>query len=654
MNLLVTTKFDAIYSRLFQGLLPQQIDPKGDMNKFYSDLLELDVDRTLLEQKLQRLTKEQCYGNLKPVFNSLFSSYIYWARSTQTTKAIHALQSLCILIKSILSKNPTGWEVIQILSGGAKESDGLFMSLTSLVDLHLKDDNIPGIDYPLNLICRGEAQTLTFAIAMNRHLAAQMALIFICGIGQMSPGAYFLRIDMYPSITHFISSLEQYTLEAALLLAILANYHRSDASELNLYFKHIKAAEDRVVMHKICQATANSLDICVKAYQEADMEDSQSTLMSTLGSVFGRFQTHWPPSTKDSVVFYRPIEACVSLLPVYELLSNNPIFSSVLTTKNGSGSTGLLFTSLSLSSYLLVHANSTSSPRSLAYANLSLTWLLLLSTNSQVMESLTQPATSYPGPVHTCRQKQPLLPNPSSDQRPVCALLDCCVLWIRHNLNKRLEVQNHICELPCPGSRPMQKAAIVSGYVSIDKSTDFQSDYYWKELWSCILLLLEFLANKLDGLYTTGGVEKLVQETIVLLNICLSGCSSFLPSPHAIHELIYELVHGYEIIQKQAALLRTLALSSSMSIPEPQTKAPSQLLTSMLETVGHYKTKIALVGKISATQAMQTVAREIDRDGLYGVTEAQHIVLPKRSNEIFGFAKYGSADILAWLSSYER
>ncbi|KAJ3834815.1 hypothetical protein F5878DRAFT_727952 [Lentinula raphanica] len=610
MNLLVTTKFDAIYSRLFQGLLPQQIDPKGDTNKFYSDLLELDVDRTLLEQKLQRLTKEQCYGNLKPVFNSLFSSYIYWARSTQTTKAIHALQSLCILIKSILSKNPTGWEVIQILSG---------------VDVHLKDDNIP---------------------AMNRHLAAQLALIFICGIGQMSPGAYFLRIDMYPSITHFISSLEQYTLEAALLLAILANYHRSDASELNLYFKHIKAAEDRVVMHKICRATAYTLDICVKAYQEADMEDSQSTLMSTLGSVFGRFQTHWPPSTKDSVVVPRnsnkqPIEACVSLLPVYELLSNNPIFSSVLTTKNGSGSTGLLFTSLSLSSYLLVHANSTSSPRSLAYANLSLTWLLLLSTNSQVMESLTQPATSYP--VHTCRQKQPLLPNPSSDQRPVCALLDCCVLWIRHNLNKRLEVQSYIhCVWIC------------QHVISFLVEAGIRLNYYWKELWSCILLLLEFLANKLDGLYTTGGVEKLVQETIVLLNICLSGCSSFLPSPHAIHELIYELVHGYEIIQKQAGLLRTLALSSSVSIPEPQTKAPSQLLTSMLETVGHYKTKIALVGKISATQAMQTVAREIDRDGLYGVTEAQHIVLPKRSNEIFGFARYGSADILAWLSSYER
>ncbi|KAJ3984581.1 hypothetical protein F5890DRAFT_1460981 [Lentinula detonsa] len=619
MNLPLSTKFNAIYSKLFQGLLPAQIGSSEDTDRFYSDLLDLDVNRAFLEQKLQRLTKEQCYGALKPVFNSLFSSYIYWARNAQSTKATHALETLCILTRSILSKNPTGWEVIEIFSGGAKESDILFMSLTSLVDEHLRNDGTS---------------------ANNRHLALQLALIFMCGVGQLSPGAYFLRIDMYPSITHFMKSLKQFSFEAALLLSILANFHRSDASELNLYLKRIKTAEDRDIMHKICWATAFALDACVRAYQEASVGDS-STLMPTLGSVFERLHLKRAlvesPTVISSKLKNQPIEACVSFLPAYEYLSNNPIFPFVLsesfplTTNNESRSTSLLFTSLSLSSYLLTHA--TSSPRSLAYANLSLTWLLLLSANTHIMETLTQPTSV---PIHICRQRQPFLPRPSSNQRPICALLDCCVLWLRHNLNKRLEVHSYAhCVWVCQQ---------IICYLAESR---IRFDYYWKEFWTSILALLGFLANKLDNLYTTGGVYNLVQETILLLDICLAKGPAFLPSPQALHEFIYELVHGHEVLQKQAGLLQTLELPPSEPIQKAQVGEPSRILTSMLETIGYYEVKIAAAGAISATQAMQIVAREIDRDGLHGVTESRRFVLPKRTNEVFGFVKYGCIDILA-------
>lgn len=38
------------------------------------------------------------------------------------------------------------------------------------------------------------------------------------------------------------------------------------------------------------------------------------------------------------------------------------------------------------------------------------------------------------------------------------------------------------------------------------------SDYHWQELWRALILLLDFLASKLDSLTTTGGVEQLTQE----------------------------------------------------------------------------------------------------------------------------------------------
>lgn len=98
--------------------------------------------------------------------------------------------------------------------------------------------------------------------------------------------------------------------------------------------------------------------------------------------------------------WFRPIEACVSLLPIYEFLRANSKFPSITLERSSKGAT-LLFTSLSLSSYLLTHATSTSSPRSLAYANLSLNWLLLVAENGQMLSALAEPS---PISIRLCRQ----------------------------------------------------------------------------------------------------------------------------------------------------------------------------------------------------------------------------------------------------------
>jgi hypothetical protein len=120
-------------------------------------------------------------------------------------------------------------------------------------------------------------------IATVRHQALQLALIFMCGVGQLSPGAYFLRVDLFPSLVlvrasvmmvvrclnyhrQFIKSpeTEQYTFEAVLLLAILANFHKSDAARLNPYLHRIRETHDRDLMDKICWASNFALDATVK------------------------------------------------------------------------------------------------------------------------------------------------------------------------------------------------------------------------------------------------------------------------------------------------------------------------------------------------------------------------------------------------------
>lgn len=71
---------------------------------------------------------------------------------------------------------------------------------------------------------------------------------------------------MSSSISQVITSseTEQYTFEAALLLALLANFHKSDAAKLNPYLKRITEAKDQNLMQKIIWASNFAADAVMK------------------------------------------------------------------------------------------------------------------------------------------------------------------------------------------------------------------------------------------------------------------------------------------------------------------------------------------------------------------------------------------------------
>ncbi|KAK7058392.1 hypothetical protein VNI00_002026 [Paramarasmius palmivorus] len=81
------------------------------------------------------------------------------------------------------------------------------------------------------------------------------------------------------------------------------------------------------------------------------------------------------------------------------------------------------------------------------------------------------------------------------------------------------------------------------------------AEYEWKELWTATIGLLNFFATKLDSLYTTGGVETLIRETVAFLDLSLIESSSFLPTPASLHEFIYELVRSSPTLEKQTQIL---------------------------------------------------------------------------------------------------
>lgn len=57
---------------------------------------------------------------------------------------------------------------------------------------------------------------------------------------------------------------EQFTFEAALLLSLLANFHKSDAAKLNPYLRCIRETKNDELMRKICWASNFAADAVVK------------------------------------------------------------------------------------------------------------------------------------------------------------------------------------------------------------------------------------------------------------------------------------------------------------------------------------------------------------------------------------------------------
>ena len=100
----------------------------------------------------------------------------------------------------------------------------------------------------------------------------------------------------------------------------------------------------------------------------------------------------------------------MTLLSVFEFLYFNPIFPGILVESISSPTDTrsphtrlppLPFTLLTISSYLLTHASSSSSTRAIAYANLSLNILLAMVENAGIIDVLCQ---SVKTSIRLCRQ----------------------------------------------------------------------------------------------------------------------------------------------------------------------------------------------------------------------------------------------------------
>ncbi|KAI9512521.1 hypothetical protein F5148DRAFT_973492 [Russula earlei] len=613
-----------------QGQTPAHIGGRGGAEAFWSELLSLDVDRTYLSEKLNSLPKGDCLGRLKPLFETLFSTCLEYVRTASNgdAKRSHAVQLMTVATRCLLSKSDlAGWEVMELFAGGVNQSDKFFNVIIYSADTV----SITG--------------TLFSGASELRHEVLQLAVVFMCGINQLSPGAYLLRGDLFPAILSMIRGPEtgRFTFEAMLLLALLSNFHKSDASKLNPFLRHIGEIADAEALRKVCWAAEFAAATAVKAYQDIS-EDSPPTMSSMIGSFVtslrpDRAFSSTPVNTPRELFKHQPIEACVILLPILELSLRNRTFHSIfvegINDSNAAGNKSarppLPHTIISLSSYLLTHATSTSSSRAIGYANVA-SHILLASVESDVIiRAFCEPS---PRPVRLCRQRLPILPSSPIPRPLICAVLDCCILWLRHNLHKRLETSLYLtCMRTCHRT------------IWFLQKEHIRPDYHWLQLWKAIIGLLDFLGSKLGELSSTVGIGQLVQESLVLLDIVSTKADAFLPSPQAIHEFMYELVRSALALQRLTAPLRSFITPQGAS-GLSQESSSEQALSHLLSLTNFYEEKVGL-GNHSANDAMRIIAKEIERDGIHTVGDPYVDDPPRWSDGVTIFLRHAYSDGMA-------
>ncbi|KAI5116918.1 hypothetical protein M0805_003991 [Coniferiporia weirii] len=644
VGLRLVPKFVATYDKLFEGYTPEEISPHETAAQFWSNLLSLDVDRAHLGRRLRSLGKNELLAYHKPLLNTLVATCLLYLRTAQSgdAKKAHAAETLSVVVRCVLEKGLAGWEAMEVFAGSVGQSDSVFLNLTNTIEEVLMDDVTP-VDV--------------------KHQVLQLAVVFACSINQLSPGAYLLRGNLFSAIAKIIKSpeTESFTFEAALFLSIIANFHRSDAAKLNPYLRAIKDAEDRELMRSLVHSANYTMDSVVKAYQEV-LDDSPPTFATSVSNLLASFRpdralSATPVDPPRELFKNQPIEAAVILLPVHDFIHLNTVFNAVfLEPLISSPSPGvgtdtaivgpadaqllppLVHTLLSLASYLLTHASSPQSARAAAYAALCLVTLLHLAENDVAMSALAQPPQPGAGPgsagIRLCRQRTPLLPAGPGSRPALCALLDCCVLWLRHNLHKRLETQSYIICI-----------WILHRIVWFLSRTKRRLDYHWEELWRSLISLLDFLSTKLPN---SPKVEKLVQETIMLLDFSYCYAESYLGSPQAVHQLVYELARSTAILQKLQPFCQNSFDTNGPKRHGTSTARPADALRRLLDAAAHCEKKVHESGAHagSASAVLRAIGREIERDGLYGGRERNEEEAPKHSDGLgeVGFVRFAYAD----------
>lgn len=144
-------------------------------------------------------------------------------------------------------------------------------------------------------------------------------------------------------------------------------------------------------------------------------------------------------------ILYRPSAQTALLLPLYDLISTNLYFINTiiqvctrLDQESNNEKVTFLTSFFSFASYLFENNRT---ERTNIYTRLLLIISLRLMEENSVMNYIARDGST--AVVRLCRQRSPPLPLNKSSRSLFCAVLDDMILFIRHSIRKKLDLNSY-------------------------------------------------------------------------------------------------------------------------------------------------------------------------------------------------------------------
>ncbi|GAA5882056.1 hypothetical protein JCM16303_005580 [Sporobolomyces ruberrimus] len=246
-----------------------------DPVKYYREFFCLTPNRTVEQEAIAKLTRDELLGTYKNNVSILLVTAVEILKETQKDTLVQAniVQTLIVLFKDVLDRDyeHPSEDIVSILVGEPEKADQTFTDLVASIDSILQDS------------------TLSPAL---RHSTLQLATLLVTSLGTSPLATYFLRRDLFSSLINFVvnEQTKRFAFDATLLIGLLTGYKQEveeggDPVEAkNPYAVRIQDFVEEATMTRIINLVTAVMIRSRDAYV-AIQNDSPPSVVSSLTSI---------------------------------------------------------------------------------------------------------------------------------------------------------------------------------------------------------------------------------------------------------------------------------------------------------------------------------------------------------------------------------
>ena len=515
-------KIVQLYLHIF-NVLPNDdtLEDPTPSEGFWREFFLLKPDKQRLYEILVPITASELL-HMHIQTQTFFRRTIIEAGSGTSPRNENALENLAGFLSAVFTKRYTNpsTDIIEVLAG----LDAIDKLISDLVN-------------GLEAIIRSSS-SLAF-----RTKAVSTATAMVSGAFQTSLVSYFMHRDLFPASTRYIIDDPDSSLQAFILLGLLASYNKFEAQNVyqNRLEDFVNEETIKILVHSFTECCRRIRDEYVAVQDDSPGTWTWNSTLNYVGlrSMSPDAQKPPPPSEEEAKVIFNalPSQECCSMLAAYTFVQANKIFAAdLLSLPESTGRESSFSAFLSSTSYLAHHAHRGVRPSH--YATLSLLAIRAMAEDPLLVKRLCSQESKTV--VRLCRQRPPHLPLVTSARVPATAILDICTDTLSHNLKKKLDVQLYTL---CLG-------IMLRLFKHMDQ-TKTRLQYHWAYVWGSLMSLIRFLTQYASDLnYLRGMRDELCTTLANLTAFCLSKGDGFLPDPSSYDDLFYKLVEGHDTLPK--------------------------------------------------------------------------------------------------------